>query len=59
MTQALTQGEPILVKDPLDASSDTNLSLPETLSLPSTTSQTQISQTLFPSNFPTIRDTYD
>ena len=56
MTQAFTQGEPNLVNDPLGFSSDTNLSLPETLSLPSTPSLTQISQTRFPPNFPTNLD---
>ena len=56
MTQAFTQGEPNLANDPIDVSSDTSLSLPETLSLPSTPSQTQISQTPFPQNFPTNVD---
>ena len=51
MTQAFTQGEPNLVNDLIDVSSDTILSLPETLSLPSTRSLTQISQTPFPPNF--------
>ena len=44
------------MNDPVDVSSDTSLSLPETLSLPSTTSFTQISQTHFPPNFPTNLD---
>ena len=45
MTQAFTQGEANLVNDPIDVSSDTSLSLPSTPSL------TQISQTPFPPNF--------
>ena len=49
MTQAFTQGEPNLVNDPID----TTLSLPETHSLPSTPSITQIQQTPFPTNFHT------
>ena len=56
MTQAVTQGEPNLANDPIDVSSDTSLSLPETLSLPSTPSQTQILQTPFPQNSPTNVD---
>ena len=40
ITQAFTQGKPNLVNDPIDVSSDTSLSLPETLSLPSTPSLT-------------------
>ena len=48
-----TQGKPNLVNDPIDVSSDTSLSLPETLSLPSNPSLTQISQTPFPPKFPT------
>ena len=52
MTQAFTQGEPNLVNDPMDVSSDKFLSLPETLSIPSTPSLTQISQTPIPLNFP-------
>ena len=58
MTQAFTQGEPNLVNDPIDISSDTSLSLPETLSLPSTPST--ISQTSnYPLNFPTnLEDRY-
>ena len=48
-----TQDEPNLVNEPIDISSDTTLSfLPETLSLPSTSSISQISPTLFPLNFP-------
>ena len=54
MTQAFTQGEPSLVNDPIDVSSGTTFSLPETLSLPSTPSLTQISQ--FSPNFPTSLD---
>ena len=56
MTQAFTRGELNLVNDPIDVSSDTYLSLPETLSLPSTPSLTQISQTPFLPNFPTKVD---
>ena len=52
MTQAFAQGEPNLKKDPINVSSDTSLSLPEILSLPSIPSLTLISQTLFPPNFP-------
>ena len=52
MTQAFNQGEPILLNDPIEVPSDTSLTLPETLSLPSTPSLTQISQTPFPPNFP-------
>ena len=51
MTQAFNQGEPILLNDPIEVLSDTSLTLPETLSLPSTPSLTQISQTPFPPNF--------
>ena len=57
MTQAFTRGEPNFVNDPTDISSDTSLSLPETLSLtlgPSTLSQTQT--TTFPLNFLTNLD---
>ena len=57
MTQAFTQGEPNLVNDPIDISSDTSLSLQETLSLPPTPST--ISQTptaTFPLTFPTNLD---
>ena len=50
MTQAFTQGEPNLVDDPIEFSSDTSLSLPETLSFPSTPT------TSFPPNFPTKLD---
>ena len=56
-THSYTQGEPNLVNEPIDISSDTTLSsLPETLSLPSTPSLSQISPTLFPLNFPTNLD---
>ena len=50
------QGKPNLVNDPIEVSSATSLSLLETLSLPSTPSLKPISQTLFPSNFPTNLD---
>ena len=56
MTQAFTQGEPNLVKDSFDVSSDTTLRLPELLSLPSTPSLSHISPTVFPLNFPTNLD---
>ena len=52
MTHAFTQGELNLANDPLDVSTETSLSLPETLSLPSTPSLSPISQTPFPPNFP-------
>ena len=45
------------MNDPIDISTDTTLSsLPETLSLPSTPSLSQISPTLFPLNFPNNLD---
>ena len=45
------------MNEPIDISSDTTLSsLPETLSLPSTPSISQISPTLFPLNFPSNHD---
>ena len=56
MTQAFTQGEPNLVNDPIDTSSDTPLSLSENLSLSSTPSIRQTSTTLFPPNFRTNLD---
>ena len=56
MTHAFTQGELNLVNDPIDVSTETSLSLPETLSLPSTPSLTAISLTKFPPNFPTNLD---
>ena len=56
-THSYTQGEPNLVNDPIDISTNTTLSsLPETLSLPSTPSLSQISPTLFPLNFPNNLD---
>ena len=57
-THSYTQGEPNLVNDPIDISTDTTTSssLPETLSLPSTPSLSQISPTLFPLNFPNNLD---
>ena len=48
VTHVFHHGEPNLENDPIDVSSDTSLSLPETLSLPSTPSLTPISQTPFP-----------
>ena len=56
MTQAFTQGEPNLANDPINISSETSLSLPETLSLPSTPSISQKSTTSFPPNFHTNLD---
>ena len=57
-TQSYPQGEPNLVNDPIDTSSDTTLSsLPETLSLPSTPSISQISPSFFSLNFPNNLDT--
>ena len=51
------QGEPNLVNDPIDISTDTTLSsLPKTLSLPSTPSLSQFLPTLFPLNFPNKLD---
>ena len=57
-TQSFTQGEPNLINDPIDISTDTTTSssLPETLSLPSTPSISQISPTPFPLNFPNNLD---
>ena len=57
-THSYTQGEINLVNDPIDISTDTTTSssLPETLSLPSTPSLSQISPTLFPLNFPNNLD---
>ena len=50
-TQSYPQGEPNLVNDPTDSSSYTTISsLPETLSLPSTPSISQISPSFFPLN---------
>ena len=52
-----TQGEPNLVSDPIEVSSDTTLStITETLSLPSTPSLSHISPLLLPLNFPTHLD---
>ena len=48
MTQNFSQGEPNLVYEPIDISSEKSLSIPETLSLPSTPSISQISTTSFP-----------
>ena len=56
-THSYTQGEPNRVNEPIDISSDTTLSsLPETLSLPSTPSISQVSPSLFPLNFPNNLD---
>ena len=56
-THTCAQGEPNLVKDSIDVSSDTTLStLPETLFLPSTPSLSRKSPTLSPLNFPTHLD---
>ena len=53
-THSFTQGEPNIVNEPIDISSDTALSsLPEALSLPSTPSISQVSPTLFPLIFQT------
>ena len=55
VTNKYPHGEPILVNNPVDVSFDTTLStLPETLSLPSTPSLSQISPSTFPLNFPTL-----
>ena len=52
MTQTLFQEEPNLVNDPLDISSVTSRSLPETLSPPSTPSVTgQKTSTSYPTSF--------
>ena len=55
-TRDFTQSTPNLVNDPIEISSETTLSLSETLSLPSTPLLIQISQTPFPTSFPTILD---
>ena len=56
-TQPYSQGEPNLVNEPIDISSDTTLSsLPETLSLLSTPSISQISSSFSPLNFPNNLD---
>ena len=52
VTHKYTNGESILVNNPIDVSFDTTLStLPEILSLPSTPSLSQISPSTFPLNF--------
>ena len=57
MTQTFSQGEPNLVNEPIDISSDTSLSLPEILPFSSTPSGTgQTSPTLFATNFSKILD---
>ena len=57
MTQTFSQDETNLVNDHIDISSDTSLSLPEILSLPSTPSVTgQTPSTTFPTNFPSQLD---
>ena len=57
MTNKYPHGEPNLVNTPVDVSFDTTLSLlPETLSLPSTPSLSQISTSNFPLSFPTNLD---
>ena len=56
-THSYTQGEPNIVNGPIDISSVTTLSsLPETLSLSSTPSKSQVSPTLFPLKFPNNLD---
>ena len=56
-THSYTQGEPNILNEPIDISSGTTISsLPETLSLPSTPSKSQVSPTLFPLNFPNNLD---
>ena len=56
MTQVFTQSEPNLLNDQMDVLSETTLSLPETLPLPSTPSLSQISQAPFLPIFPTNLD---
>ena len=57
MIQAFTQDEPNLVNDPIEISSDTSVSLPESLSLPSTPSTIrQTPTTIFPLIFPSNLD---
>ena len=57
MTQTFSHGEPNLVNDPIDNTSDTSLSLPETLSLPSIPSVTvQTPSTTSPTNIPSHLD---
>ena len=56
-TQPYLQGEPNLVNDPIDTSSDTTLSsLPDTLSIPSTPSISEIIPSFFPLNSPNNLD---
>ena len=57
-THSFTQGEPNLINDPIDISTDTTTSssLPETLSLPSTPSISQIAPPPFNLNFPNNLD---
>ena len=56
-THSYTQGQPNIVNEPIDISTDTTpSSLPETLSLLSTPSLSQISPKLFPLNFPNNLD---
>ena len=56
-THSYTQEEPNIVNEPIDLSSGTTLSsLPETLSLLSTPSISQVSPPLFPLNFPNNLD---
>ena len=56
-THSYTQEEPNIVNEPIDISSDTTLSsLPETLSLLSTPSISQVSPPLFPLYFPNNLD---
>ena len=57
VTHKYPHDEPNLVNNPIDISFDTTLStLPETLSLPSISSLSQISLSTFPLNFPTNLD---
>ena len=58
MTQAFTQGEPNLVNDPIEISSVTFLSLPETLSLPSTPPVSLTPTTSFPHFSTNLDDRY-
>ena len=55
-THSFTQGEPNLINDPIYNFTTTSSSLPETLSLPSTPSLSQISPTPFPLKFPNNLD---
>ena len=56
-THSYTQAEPNIVNEPIDIYSDTTLSsLPETLSLSSTPSISQVSPAFFPLNFPNNLD---